>query len=96
MLKELLTRLLGYSLGFDKPFTYEIADGCIFQVSASSRRQMFVLNEIQSWRRNAWNKSVSVYQADCTTIIGDSSDQLGSLLEREFPEHWIIQDEVDS
>jgi hypothetical protein len=94
MFRELLSRPLRYWLGWDEPFKYEVANGRVFMVSASSRREMFVLSEIQSWKRID-AKSIAVYQSDCTRIIGDHSNKLGSILEKELPECWIMDDEDD-
>jgi len=91
ILKELRSRPLRYWLGWDEPLEYEVEKGRVFMVSASGRREVLVLGNVERWRKS--EKSVCVYQRDCTRIIGDSSDKLGSILEREIPERWTLDAE---
>ena len=92
VLKEFRSRPLCYWLGMSEPFEYEVTNGCVFRKSSGGRRQVLVLREIQHWKKNVSEKTISLYQADCTRVIGDHSNKLGAILERELPERWIVKD----
>jgi hypothetical protein len=94
ILKEFRTRPFSYWFGVSESFTYEIAEGCVYKISASGRRCVFVLRDIQSWKRNIQDKTISLYQADAIRVIGDRSDKLGSILEKELPDRWVVDDPI--
>jgi hypothetical protein len=91
ILKGFLSKPLSYWLGWDGPCKYEVENGRIFIVTASSRREMLVLSEIICWKKEG--EALSVRQPDCTRIIGDPSNELGAILEREAPERWMVDTE---
>ena|SRR6266478_6781610 len=93
ILSEIRSRPLRYWLGWDEPLMYEVDNGRVVMLSGGSRREILVLGEIKSWRRDGSTKSVCVYLPSCTEVIGDPCDKLGSILEREVPERWVVDAE---
>jgi len=81
MIQEFRSHPLRYWLGWDPPCSFELSKGNIIKRVGDSVSELAPIADIASWKSLS-RRATAIRLADQTIIVGDTSGDLRSILQR--------------